>query len=283
MTKTRLYTIRLAVGIGVAGLIALACSALLDTGSLNSLKREAGPTTDAKLEGVKIPDKTPPPPPDLGKCVPGPMTCTSAVGACKNGTKVCYETTSVCKPGAPAAEKCDNIDSNCNGKGDIEEPEAITQCKALGQFCNGTACVAGCYDNTMCTTNGNTCNTTTHKCVCGTLSYACSGKFKCVTNACVCGSNNLGCGSGESCDDTAGTGTCVCGATTSTTGKACAAGTSCKGPPATATCQAVVDAGPDKSVPDKSPVLDKPPVVVDKPPIDNKIVDKAVDKPPVVQ
>jgi hypothetical protein len=263
MTKMRLYTIRLALGIGVAGLVALACTALLDTGSLNTIKREAG-ATDATTEGTKPPDG-PKPPPDLGKCVPGAMTCTQAVGACRNGTRVCYETTSVCKPGAPAAEKCDGTDSNCNGKGDIEEPEAVAQCKAAGQFCDGTKCVAGCYDNSMCT-NGNTCNTTSHKCACGTLSFACSAPKKCLNSACVCGANNIICGSGETCDPV--NNLCACGDTKSPTGKACGTGLSCSGTPPT--CKPTTDMGPDKGQPDK------PPVIIDQKVIDQKVIDQKV-------
>jgi hypothetical protein len=273
MNKMRLYTIRLALGIGVVGVIALACTALLDTNSLNTIKREAG-TTDAKIEGVKPPDG-PKPPKDLGPCKPGnPCQAPSGVGACKAGTLTCYETTSVCKPGTPGpqeSDKCDGVDSDCDSVSDVEEAAAKAQCKAAGQYCNGTACVAGCYDNTMCT-NGNNCQLATHKCMCGAGS-ACYGKFKCLIgmNACVCGVSNLSCGSGESCDDVGNA--CVCGDTKSTTGKACPAGTSCKGTPPT--CKAIVDGGPDQRLPDQrlhdqrppdKPPVDLPPVVVDKPP-----------------
>jgi hypothetical protein len=277
MTRKQLYIARLVAGVTVVALFALACSALLDMGGLNSkTSKEAGPP-DFKGDFTLPPDKTVLPP-DLGKCVGGAQCSTGKPGACAIGKAVCYDGTatgSCLQTVQPTTEVCDGKDTNCNGVGDLTDPAAIADCKSKGMYCNGTACVAGCYDAAGCK-QSNTCNTTTHQCACGTKG-PCSAPFTCVpaANKCACGSTGkLDCGYNETCDDNAGAGKCSCGTYSSTTGRACPAGTSCKGTPRDCVANPT-DAGPDKpkvdqGQPDKTPPDKTPPDTTppDKTPVD---------------
>jgi hypothetical protein len=283
MKRKQLYIARLVAGITVAALFALACSALLDMGSLNSKasKEAGGPDYTGDF---KLPIDKPTVIPDTGKCVTGSTCATGLKGICAVGKAVCYDgsATGSCTPTAKYTEICDGKDSNCDGVADTADPLAKADCVAKKQYCNGTACVVGCYTVAECT-QSNTCNTTTHKCACGTAN-ACTAPKICVpaSNKCVCGSTGkLECGSGETCDDNAGAGKCTCGTVSSTTGRACAAGESCKGTGTAAVCTLNPnDIGPDKPKTDQG--SDLPPVDkgLDKTVVDQKIIDKSFLEPP---
>ena len=78
----------------------------------------------------------------------GGAACDSPLfGPCKAGTTVCQSGQVVCVPNVqPVAEKCDNIDNNCDGTIDDGDPSGGLRCETakLGECFNGvTACRSG--------------------------------------------------------------------------------------------------------------------------------------------
>ena len=162
---------------GIAGIaIALsACSALLDTDSLQKKKPNEAGTEVSVTEGGTG---------DSAGCTPGEAcTVITAKGACRAGELRCSAegVRSCLQTIQPGAETCDGKDTDCDGVADGSDPEAHAACGA-GKYCSGNACVDGCTKPADCD-NGNTCDTASKKCVCGD-GPTCLTPGSCVSGTC---------------------------------------------------------------------------------------------------
>jgi len=249
----RYYWVRFILGL-LALSLALACSAILDTGGLNTEPAPDGSGHDGTTDQEIIHDILPG---DLGSCQSGKAcTVVGQKGPCAVGKSECYDSgTGTCvQTVQPAKETCNGQDQDCDGTADQSDPQAHSSCGA-GKYCNKTACANGCYTNSQCTGSTNTC--AEHVCKCGTAAACKQPNPVCSAGKCVCDSNST-CKDNETC----ASGVCNCGSTAGPAeGPACTTGT-CN--PATGQCVVPSDIGPDVGPPDTGPDLPQP----DLPPVD---------------
>jgi hypothetical protein len=63
----------------------------------------------------------------------GAACSTGMNGVCADGTSSCFDGALVCeRAGAPSAERCNNLDDDCDGQVDEGQPEACTPCGPPG-------------------------------------------------------------------------------------------------------------------------------------------------------
>ena len=235
----RYYWTRLVLGI-IAASTALACSAILDTNSLNSQTPDGTTTEDANVDQEPTPDFLPG---DLGSCVAGkPCGVAGQKGLCAVGESVCFDAgTGICKQTFTAtAETCNGKDEDCDGVGDSNDSDAHTKCGS-GKYCKGSVCAEGCWADSQCKGSTNKC--TDHVCKCGTGSACTQPNPVCAADTCVCDSNST-CKANETCKS----GVCYCGSTAGpSSGPACPSG-NCN--PSTGKCGTTPppDVGPDTTV-----------------------------------
>jgi len=106
---------------------------------------------------------------------------TNDVGTCK-GTRSCGKTgLSKCDAPVPAEEKCDNIDSDCNGKTD-DIDAANFKCEQKAWFAAGSK--KACKADADCTEAGESCADDTK--TCRKLIGACPGKASCEKGKLKC-------------------------------------------------------------------------------------------------
>jgi hypothetical protein len=136
-----------------------------------------------------------------------PCSVASNKGACRNGTFECKGAELACITQAPAAESCNGVDDDCNGKVDetFDLQTDRANCGACGMACTGTdVCCAGKCVNTQ--EDENNCG------ACG-AAHACASGSTCCKGMCVdtmqddtsCGACGTPCATGTTCCG----GTCV--------------------------------------------------------------------------
>lgn len=137
--------------------------------------------------------------------------------------------------GAPEDEKCDGIDSDCDGKSDTEEPEAAIDCQNTipGSVCNwlqGEEPHCSCpFGREYC--SGECVNTTVNEEHCGGCDNRCPTEATCTGGSCTCPEGFAYCG-GECVDlavDPVHCGGCnePCSSDEDCVGRACAPRESC--------------------------------------------------------
>jgi hypothetical protein len=252
---TRYYWGRLVVGL-VAVALSLACSAILDTDTLNTAEpdgsaKDADTEKDQKVEKDLLPG-------DLGSCKPG-VKCTvvGKKGLCAVGTAICYEAgTGTCKQTvAPTTEQCDGRDTDCDGTADNSDSNAHAACKTKhpnrANRCAGSTCACGAGD--VCAPGHNCAAGDPATCKCGANAKCTQLNPTCSSGKCVCDANST-CKANERCDG----GACHCGKSVGeSSGPFCTQGT-CNS--TTGKCEGIPpDAGPDGPVPDTTPWPDGAP------------------------
>ena len=172
-----------------------------------------------------------------GVVCPGTGTPCAAdgVGACGVGVTQCVGAGVVCSPiGIPSAERCDNIDNDCNGS--VDDGSGL--CTGL-DVCVSGVCVppcfeGGCNEGFQCAATGACVETSCvdipcpagERCSGGVCVGACAGVIcphaqQCIAGRCANLCDILTCGSGEVCVDGACVPQCPC--------RTCPAGETCLG------------------------------------------------------
>ncbi len=120
-------------------------------------------------------------------------TVTGGVGACALGVTACSGMAVSCMPiGRSSAERCDNIDNDCNGMTD----DGSGLCGATAVCVNG-ACVPACFEGTC--SAGQTC-TADGRCVeSACVGVTCAAGQRCMAGACVDGCTGVTCPHGQQC------------------------------------------------------------------------------------
>ncbi len=122
-----------------------------------------------------------------------PCDVPGGMGACQLGVTACSGMAVSCMPiGTASAERCDNIDNDCNGMTD----DGSGLCRP-SEVCANGVCVPGCFEGTC--ADGQTC-TTDGRCVeTACIGVTCPAGQRCSGGTCVGGCSGVVCPHGQQC------------------------------------------------------------------------------------